>query len=172
MAPLADEAVRPCAAGSICTVMLGNTSYIVLGPCDATSDSAVGGCHVVLAIPTGTVNDARLAMLPFIFLWCAIFWSLRYIPYPIKNPLKRVAVQLLYGVGILFVALAELTVFGARAGMDGSLFRNDTLSLAIFMVGPLLGIGLGINSATALRKKSKSTERNAERSESQLRAKS
>jgi hypothetical protein len=142
-----------CASGSMCIVTLGNTSYAIEGPCDIASVSAIPNCHVILAMPKGTINDARLAMLPLMLLCWAIAWSLRYVPFPIKNPLLRVPIQLIYAFGFGVSGVAQINVFRLRAGIRGELFRNDNLSFIIVLVAGLIGLWLVFNSIAVQRKK-------------------
>jgi hypothetical protein len=116
------------------------------------------------------INDARFAMLPFILLWWAIAWSSRYMPFPIKNPLVRVPVQLIYGFGLMALTSGQLIVFRKLAGINGELFKNDNLSFAIFLIGPLVSIGLVFNSVTVRRKRQQSVECKSGENTSHLRA--
>jgi hypothetical protein len=116
------------------------------------------------------INDATFAMLPFILLWWAIAWSSRYMPLPIKNPLVRVPVQLIYGFGLVALTAGQLIVFRKLAGINGELFKNDNLSFAIFLIGPLVSIRLVFNSVIVRRKRQQSVECKSEENTSHLRA--
>ena len=118
------------------------------------------------------INTARLAMLPLMLLCWAIAWSLRYVPLPIKNPLLRVPVQLIYAVGFGASAVGQLFVFRSRAGIKGELFRNDNLSFIIVVIADLVALWLVFNSVAVQRKKQQSVECKSAKDNSHLRAKS
>jgi hypothetical protein len=122
----------------------------------------------MLLTPT---NTARLAMLPLMLLCLAIAWSLRYIPLPIKNPLLRVPVQLVYAFGLAGSAIGQLYVFRSIAGIKGELFRKDNLSFAILLIGLLVGLWLVFNSVAVRRKKQESVEFKSAKDNSHLPAK-
>ena len=122
-------------------------------------------------MPLAPINDARLAMLPFIPLWWAIAWSLRYMPFPIKNPFIRVPVQLVLGFGLGALGAGPLFVFRSIAGTKGELFKNDNLSFAIYLIGPLVGLWFMFNSAAVLRKKQQSIECKSAKEDSHVPAK-
>ena len=107
-------------------------------------------------------------MLPLMLFSWAIAWSLRYVPLPIKNPLLRVPVQLIYAFGVAAPAIGQLFVFRSMAGIKGELFRNDNLSFAIFLIGPLVGLWFVFNSAAVQRKKQQSVECKLEKNDSHL----
>jgi hypothetical protein len=142
-----------CPSGSTCAVTLGDQSYMVQGPCDVTSVSSISTCHILFTLPKGTINDARVAMLPFmVFLW-AIAWWLRYMPPRITNPWIKVPAILLLAVGTGGPAIGALIVFRARAGVRGELFKGDPFSLALFLAGELLGLCILFSSVAARDKK-------------------
>jgi len=142
-----------CPSGSTCAVTLGDESYMVQGPCDVTSVSSISTCHVLFTLPKGTINDARLAMLPFMmFLW-AIAWCLRYMPTRITNIWLKVPLILLLAVGAGGPAIGALVVFRARAGVRGELFKGDPFSFAILLAGQLLGLCIMFISAKAREKR-------------------
>jgi hypothetical protein len=108
---------------------------------------------VLFTLPKGTIDDARLAMLPFmVFLW-AIAWCLRYMPPRITNPWIKALSIVLLAVGGGGPAIGELVVFRARAGVRGELFKGDPFSFAIFIAGELLGLCIIFSSATAQKKR-------------------
>jgi hypothetical protein len=151
--PPRDTQANTCLSGSTCIVTLGDESYTVQGPCDVTSVSSISTCHVLFTLPKGTIDDARLAMLPFmVFLW-AIAWCLRYMPPRITNPWIKVPLIVLLAVGTGGPAIGALVVFRARAGIRGELFKGDLFSFAIFIAGELLGLCIMFSSATAQKKR-------------------
>jgi hypothetical protein len=116
------------------------------------------------------INTARLAMLPLMLLCWALAWSLRYVPLPIKNPLLRVPVQLIYAFGFGASTVGQLFVFRSRAGIKGELFRNDNLSFMIVAMADLVGLWLVFNSVAVQRKKQQSARRALEKDDLHLRA--
>jgi hypothetical protein len=151
--PARDTQSNTCPSGSTCAVTLGDQSYMVQGPCDLTSVSSIGTCHVLFTLPKGTINDARLAMLPFmVFLW-AIAWCLRYMPPRITNPWIKVPLIVLLAVGTGGPTIGELVVFRARAGVRGGLFKGDPFSFAILLAGQLLGLCIMFISVKAREKR-------------------
>jgi len=92
-------------------------------------------------------------MLPFTLLWGALAWSLRYTPFPIKNPFIRFPVQLILGFSLGGLAVGQLFVFRSIAGIKGELFRNDNLSFAIYMIGPVVALWLTFDSVKALKRR-------------------
>jgi hypothetical protein len=105
-------------------------------------------------------------MLPFTLLLCAIAWSLRYMPFPIKNSFIRVPVQLFLGFGIGALGAGQLFVFRSMAGIKGELFRNDNLSFIIVVIGHLIGLWLVFNSVKVGRKRQQSAECKSEKIDS------
>jgi len=92
-------------------------------------------------------------MLPLMLPYWAIAWSVRYVPLPIKNPLLRVPVQLIYAFGFGASAIGQIYVFRSMAGIKGELFKNDNLSFAILLIGLLVGLWFLFSSAAVQRKK-------------------
>lgn len=151
--PPRDTQSNTCPSGSTCAVTLGDQSYMVQGPCDITSVSSINTCHVLFTLPKGTINDARLAMLPFmVFLW-AVAWCLRYMPPRITNPWLKVPLILLLAVGTGGPAIGALVAFRARAGVRGELFKGDSFSFALFLAGELLGLCIMFISVKARGKR-------------------
>ena len=161
--PRASNAAEPkqtltvCPTGSTCSVTLDGRSYEINGPCDMTNVATIRGCRVIFSIPVGTVNDARLAMLPFAFLTWIVAWCVRYIPFPILNPTKRLAAQLVLAVAMGAPSVLQIVIFRLRAGIEGGLFTNDPLSFAICLLGPTVALGLVLNSAAVLKKMGRAT---------------
>lgn len=151
--PPRDTQPNTCPSGGTCAVTLGDRSYMVQGPCDLTSVSSISTCHVLFTLPKGTIDDARLAMLPFMVVLWAIAWTLRYMPLHVTNQWLKVSLILLLAVGTAGPAIGELVVFRARAGVKGELFKGDPFSFAIFMAGELLGLCILFSSSKAREKR-------------------
>jgi hypothetical protein len=79
------------------------------------------------------LTHAHLALVGLTLLLWVIAWSLRYVPLPIKDPLVRRIVQLIYGGGVGAFFIIEPMLYRTMTGNNGNLLKNDHFLSVIVM---------------------------------------
>jgi len=96
-------------------------------------------------------------MLLFAALIWLITWSLRFLPTPIKDPLKRLTIQIFLGATSGGSVIAQMLLYQSLSGIR--VLKNDRFfSVAVSMEG-IIAICLLFASAFERRRKEKEARR-------------
>lgn len=88
---------------------------------------SIAGRETILA-GSEAVNP-KLVVIPFAIIQWLVFWGMRYLPYPIKNPALRLAAQITFpsvGLGMWFV---QLRLYQSMTGI--AVVKNDRYFMAL-----------------------------------------
>jgi len=104
-----------------------------------------------------SITGARLAVLPFAALIWLIIWSLRFLPTPIKNPLKRIIIQIFLVVTLGGSVIAQMLLYQSLSGIR--VLKNDRFFTVAVSMEAIIGICFGFASAFERRRKEKEAMR-------------
>src|SRR5712671_73007 len=100
-----------------------------------------------------SVTGARLAILPFAALIWLMMWSLRFLPTPINNPLKRLIIQIFLAATLGGSVIAQMLLYKSLSRIR--VLENDRFfNVAVSMEG-IIAICFGFASAFERRRKEK-----------------
>jgi len=100
-----------------------------------------------------SITDARLAMLPFAALIWLTMWSLRFLPTPITNPLKRFIVQVVLAAVLGGSVIAQMFLYKSLSGLR--VLKNDKFFNAAVIMEGSIAICFLFASAFVRRRKEK-----------------
>jgi uncharacterized membrane protein len=104
-----------------------------------------------------SITGARLAMLPFAALIWLTMWSLRFLPTPIKNPLKRIIIQIFLVVTLGGSVIVQMLLYKSLSGIR--VLGNDRFFNVASYMESIIAICLLFASAFERRRKEKEARR-------------
>jgi hypothetical protein len=110
-----------------------------------------------MSIGDSSLAEARLAMLAFAALLWFIAWSLRFLPTPIKNPVKRAAIQLVLATTVGANSVGQVMVYRALSGIR--VLGENKFFIVAFLIEHVIALCLMFSSAFERRRQERNERR-------------